>query len=335
MIAWNRMDTPATPDGFIVSNGRIEATEINISTKLAGRVEEILVDEGDFVTAGQALVRMQTDSLQAQRAEAIAILQQSKQMVASAHSKVAMLLSDLAAAKAVIVQRESELNYSKRRLARYEKAVEQQAVSAQEIDEERTRLLVMEAVLNAAHAQATAVEASIEAAQAEIIGAEYTVIAREATVNRIEADIDDCVLVSPRDGRTQYRIAQPGEVLNAGGRALNVVDLSDVYMTFFLPEAVAGRVALGTEVRLILDAVPEYVVPAEVSFIASTAQFTPKAVETAMEREKLMFRVRARITPELLKKHLQQVKTGLPGVAWIRLDSSYQWPESLSVRVPE
>lgn len=126
------------------------------------------------------------------------------------------------------------------------------------------------------------------------------------------------------------RVAQPGEVLGAGGRVLNVIDLSDVYITFFLPETVAGRVALGTEVRLVLDAAPQYVIPAQVSFVASTAQFTPKTVETASERQKLMFRVKARIDRALLAKHLEQVKTGLPGVAWVRLDAQQPWPANLA-----
>jgi len=116
---------------------------------------------------------------------------------------------------------------------------------------------------------------------------------------------------------------------------LNMVDLSDVYMTFFLPETVAGKVALGGEVRLVLDAAPGYVIPAQVSFVASVAQFTPKTVETAVERQKLMFRVKARIDPELLKKHLKQVKTGLPGMAWIKLDPQAEWPESLKIKVAE
>ena len=82
----------------------------------------------------------------------------------------------------------------------------------------------------------------------------------------------------------------------------------------FLPERQAGRVPLGSEVRLVLDAAPQYVIPARVSYVASVAQFTPKTVETASEREKLMFRVKARLDPELLSKHLQQVKTGVPGI---------------------
>jgi HlyD family secretion protein len=101
-------------------------------------------------------------------------------------------------------------------------------------------------------------------------------------------------------------------------------------MTFFLPETVAGRVALGTEVRIVLDAAPQFVIPARVSFVASTAQFTPKTVETASERQKLMFRVRAQIDRELLLKHVQQVKTGLPGLAWVKVDAQAVWPAKLT-----
>ena len=114
-----------------------------------------------------------------------------------------------------------------------------------------------------------------------------------------------------------------------------MVDLNDVYMTFFLPTAQVGRIGLGTEVRLLLDAAPGIVIPASVSFVSDVAQFTPKTVETEVEREKLMFRVRARIAPELLEKHLDQVKTGLPGVAWVRLDPTAPWPIAAQGKVLE
>ncbi|WP_257389403.1 HlyD family secretion protein, partial [Tahibacter caeni] len=182
--------------------------------------------------------------------------------------------------------------------------------------------------------QTAAGRAAVNAARAQLVGAHSSVDAAAATVARIDADISDATLRAPRDGRVQFRVAQPGEVLAGGGRVLNLVDLSDVYMTFFLPETTAGKVALGSEVRLVLDAAPQYVIPARVSFVASTAQFTPKSVETASERQKLMFRVRAQIAPELLREHLAQVKTGVPGMAWIRVDTTQPWPESLAVRLP-
>jgi HlyD family secretion protein len=118
-------------------------------------------------------------------------------------------------------------------------------------------------------------------------------------------------------------------VVGGGGRVLSLVDLGDVSMTFFLPTAEAGRVAIGTEVRLVLDAAPQYVIPARATFVADVAQFTPKTVETEEERQKLMFRIKAKIAPELLRKYIQQVKTGLPGVAYIRLDPKPEWPAAL------
>ena len=117
-----------------------------------------------------------------------------------------------------------------------------------------------------------------------------------------------------------------------GGKVLNLVDLSDVYMTFYLPEQAAGRVALGTPVRLVLDAAPDRPIPATISFVADVAQFTPKTVETESERQKLMFRVRARIDPALLRANIDQVKTGLPGVAYVQLDRTQSWPANLTVR---
>ncbi|MPN33679.1 hypothetical protein SDC9_181170 [bioreactor metagenome] len=142
------------------------------------------------------------------------------------------------------------------------------------------------------------------------------------------------MLHAPRSGRVQYRIVQPGEVVGGGGKIVSLVDIGDVYMTFFLPEVAAGRVALGAEVRIVLDAARQFVIPARVSYVASVAQFTPKTVETQSERQKMVFRVKARIDPELLAKYPEQVKTGLPGMAHLRLDASKEWPQDLQVSLP-
>jgi len=328
-----RPDGPG--EGFVSGNGRIEATEIDISTKIAGRVQDVLVNEGDFVQVGQVLVHMQTQVLEAQRDEARAQYQQAVNNVSSAQAQVAVRESDRVAAQAVVAQREAELDAAQRRLARSEALAAKGAVSAQELDDDRARVHGAEATVSAAKAQVVAAYAGIQAARAQVIGVESAVIASSATIARIQADIDDSALRSPRDGRVQYRITQPGEVLGAGGKVLNLVDLGDVYMTFFLPETVAGRIALGSEVRVILDAAPDYVIPATVSFVASTAQFTPKTVETASERQKLMFRVKAQIDRALLQKHLKLVKTGLPGVAWLRVDREVAWPANLAINTPE
>ncbi len=331
-MAWGPGRDEGPGEGFASGNGRIEATEIDVATKLPGRVDAILVEEGAFVKAGQPLARMQVDTLTAQRAEAEAMRQQAVQAVAGAEAQVALRESDRQAVLALVAQRESELDAAQRRLARSQKLVQAGASSQQEVDDDRARTHAGQAAVTAARAQAGAAQAAITAARTQVGGARSSVAAAEATMARIDAELADSVLTAPRDGRVQYRVAQPGEVLGAGGKVLNLVDLADVYMTFFLPESVAGRVALGSEARIVLDAAPHFVIPAKISFVASTAQFTPKTVETASERQKLMFRVKARVDRELLLKHIEQVKTGLPGVAWVRLDPAAEWPQALALK---
>jgi len=335
VLVWIALKPSGPGAGFVSGNGRIEATEIDVATKLAGRVEEIMVNEGDFVQAGQPLAQMQVDVLDAQRDEARAQSRQAVNAVASAEAQVSARKSDTAAAKAMVLQRDSELDAAKRRLLRSATLSKKGVVSLQVFDDDRAHARSAVAAVTTAEAQVAASQAAIKAAQAEVAGSNSAVTAAEATVASVEADIQDSKLRSPRDGRVQYRIAQPGEVLAPGGKVLNLVDLSDVYMTFFLPETAAGKVALGGDARIILDAAPEYVIPAKISFVASVAQFTPKTVETASERQKLMFRVKAQIGQGLLLKNMKRVKTGLPGVAWLKLDPKAKWPANLDVKVPE
>jgi len=323
-------------DGRIASaNGRIEAVEIDIAAKTAGRVKEILVDEGDFIRAGQVLARMDTAVLEAQQREAEARLRQAENAVQTANSLVVQRQWEKKAAQAVVEQRLAEVEVTRKRLERSQVLAPRNAVSQQKLEDDRASFLSAKAMLRAAEVDVARADVAIATAKSQVQEAQSDVSAYTAMLERIQVELDDNVLTSPRDGRVQYRTAQPGEVLSPGGVVLNMVDLSDVYMTFFLPTAQAGRVALGAEVRLVLDAAPQYVVPAEVSFVADVAQFTPKTVETAEERQKLMFRIKARIDPGLLRQHLRQVKTGLPGMAYVRLDPRVDWPPELQTRLPQ
>ncbi|WP_323085061.1 HlyD family secretion protein [Providencia alcalifaciens] len=331
---WSQ-NSSSLPEGFAQSNGRIEATEIDIATKTAGRIDTILVKEGDFVQQGQELARMDTRALQEQLHEVQAQLRQAISAVATAESGLVQRKSEKLAAQAVVRQREAELDAAQKRLNRSRVLVKTKAVSQQQVDDDTAQMQGAKAALEASKAQVAASTAAIDSAQAGIVQAKNRVEAATATERRITADLEDSILKAPRNGRIQYRVAEPGEVLGSGGRVLNMVDLSDVYMTFFLPTEQAGKVALGSEVHIILDAAPNIVIPANATFVASVAQFTPKTVETQNERLKLMFRVRARISPELLEKHLEYVKTGLPGKAYIRLDAQAAWPTDLEVRLPQ
>ncbi|EEX87734.1 MULTISPECIES: HlyD family secretion protein [Brucella] len=331
--ALQAMNGSGLPDGIASGNGRVEAVEIDISTKSPGRIREIFANEGSFVKAGDVLARMDTDQLESQYRQAKAQLRRAEIGIDTAQSFVTQRQAEHAAAEATVAQREAQLDAAQRRLARSRQLSESRTVSQQVLDDDRATAQGAEAAVGAAKAQLAATDAAIGAAKAQVVDAQASVEAAKAAIAAIEADLRDATLTAPKPGRVQYRVAQPGEVLSAGGRVLNLVDLSDVSMTFFLPTAQAGRVAIGADARIVLDAAPQYVIPAKVSFVADVAQFTPKTVETEEERQKLMFRVKAKIPQILLQKYIQQVKTGLPGVAYVKLAPDAGWPKNLAETV--
>lgn len=290
------------PEDIAYGNGRIEAVQIDVSTKIAGRVESVAAKEGDLVRPGDPLARIDSAQLQAQllRAEAD---------VASAESQVA-------AAEAAIAQAEAQLVLAEQELARTRKLVERGHDSQETLDARVSNRDVAEASLRSAKATHVARQRGVDAAK--------------AVVEEIKTQIADCALASPALGRVLYRLAEPGEVLGSGGKVLTLVDLSDLYMEIFLPAAEAMRVSLGAEARVRFDLL-DVAVPATVSFVSPEAQFTPKQVETPSEREKLMFRVKVRVPSDLVMQHIDMVKTGVRGVAYVRLDSDHpsEWPEAL------
>ncbi len=306
IVAWSLRESDPLPDGIARANGRIEAERIDIATKFPGRIARILAHEGDFVTEGTVVALLDDSEISAQLREARAAVEESRRRAEYA--------------RAVLAQRESELSFHRKELKRAETLAGRDFASQELVDERRSQVL--------------AAEAGVLAAKAEIARAEAAIEGALARVERLETVLKDHVLTAPRDGRVQYRLAAEGEVLAGGGRVLTILDLSDVTMTVFLPTAEAGRLSIGDEARIVLDAAPDYVIPAEVSFVAADAQFTPKYVETEEERQKLMFRVKVRIAPELLVKYQRVVKTGLPGVAYLRVSPAALWPEELAPRLP-
>ena len=291
--------------GFGSGNGRLEVQEIDVATKFPGRIAEVLVDEGDSVQVGQVVARMDTSSLNAQVREAEAQVLRSRQGQITA--------------KALIAQRRSETLLAERDLERARALYVNANMSAKDYDRARSTM--------------DTAKASTTQAEAQLAEADAAIAASLAQKERIQVDLKDSVLTAPRSGRVQFRLAEPGEVLASGGKVLTLIDPTDVYMTVFLPAAEAGKIALGAQARITLDAAPNLVIPSAVSFVADKAQFTPKEVETRTEREKLMFRIKVKIDPELVKGHEAQVKPGLPGVAYVQLDSSVQWPPFLQTKL--
>lgn len=293
---------PELPPGIASGNGRIEAVEVDITTKFGGRLASVLVNEGDSVSLNQALAQIDTKELDAQLRRAEAEVQRARQ--------------EKNAAIAVIAQRKSELSLAKKDLGRSRGLYENDSISLEQLQRDETAVLTAKATLAAAQAQFFNTEAAIEAAI--------------ANTELLKVQIEDSVLKAPIAGRVLYRLAEPGEVLPAGGKVLTVLDTYDVYMTIFLPTQYAARLAIGADARIVLDSLTDTVIPARVSFVAPRAQFTPKEVETRSEREKLMFRVKVKIQPDFLKKYVELTKTGVPGEAYVRIDSNAEWPEHLS-----
>ncbi|MFG1347430.1 HlyD family efflux transporter periplasmic adaptor subunit [Xanthobacter autotrophicus DSM 431] len=291
----------AVPPGFAYGNGRIEATQVDVATKAAGRVLDVLVEEGDFVRQGEVVAHMDV-------ADTAAALR-----TAEARASEARQSRDTASH--VVEQRKGELDLATKELERQEILVSKGFATEQKVDQYRTTKLTAAAALAAAQSSLAASESAIRAAEAE--------------VERLTRLVEDGTLVAPKSGRVIYRLAEPGEVLAAGGKVLTFIDLSDVYMTIFLPAAEAGSVALGAEARLLLEPLPDRAVPASVSFVSARAQFTPKQVETQRERDRMMFRVKLRIARPLVEKYLEQVKTGITGVGYVRTDPKAQWPSWL------
>jgi HlyD family secretion protein len=297
----------STPAAIAKTNGRIEATQIDVSAKYPGRLEEVAVKEGDEVTAGQVLARISSLEYEAQLRGAQSQVMKAKQCLAEAEAQIARWKSEVTLAAAD--------------LARGRELVDKGWLTRQVFDQRV--------------AKAETAEAGLRAAEAEREQADFAIKTAQSDVERIQAILADLVLLAPRSGRVQYQIAHTGEVVAAGSRVLTILDLNDVYMTIYLPAPQAGPLALGDQARIILDPLPQFVVPSTVSFVAADAQFTPKYVETTEERQKLMFRVKLTVDPQVLKKYQSQVKTGVRGMGFVRTDLAAAWPEDLVIKLPQ
>jgi HlyD family secretion protein len=303
-VAWYVLSRPALPAGFAAGNGRLEATQVYVATKYPGRVQEILFNEGDTVETGQVVARMDTSALNQQLREAIAQITQAEDT-----RRVSL---------AQVQVKQADYNFASKQYQRSKELVTKGAVSGQEAELDQARALADRAELVGAQAEATRTVSSIEAAQ--------------ATADRLRAEIRDAVLVAPMRARIESRLTEPGEVLPQGGRVFSLNNLADVYMYVFLPASVTGKVKVGSEARIVLDAAPQYPIRAFVSFVSPMAQFTPKTVETAEERHNLTFRVKLQIDPQRLRQYEALVKSGLPGLGYVRYDDNAEWPENLQVR---
>lgn len=289
------------PAGVSWGNGRLEADEIDIDTKFPGRIAELRVDIGDMVASGQVVARMDTRDLQQSLKKSQALVKQAQRAIDEANAN--------------LEQQRTQQTLAAQELNRTEALLKKGWATKELFDQRKQVLDAANAALRAAIERVAQTERALEASEHDV--GLYTV------------NIHDNDLVAPRDGRIQYRIANIGEVLPAGGKVFTMLDISYVYMDIYLPAPEAGKIKVGTDARIVLDAYPSAPIPAKVSFIASHAQFTPKTVETQSERDKLMFRIRVRIDPDRARDHANAVRSGLPGVAYVRANPDVAWPKNL------
>ena len=279
------------------SNGRLEARQSHVASRLPGTLATVHVKEGDHVAQGQLLATLDNRPLQADIVKADAAVQQAR--------------DQLQLAEAQLAQHESECDYARNQLARMQSLSRKQYVSLEQLDNTHMRAESCDAVIHASKAQIAAAQSALKVA--------------EAGSARLHVDLEDMAIPAPFSGFILYQLVEPGEVIPGGGRVFTLVSDSDVYLTVFLPAEVSGNLAVGARVNLTMDAKPGVNVPAVVSFIAPEAQFTPKTVETASERSKLMFRAKLNVDPIFLQQN-GWLKSGMPGEVQIALDASNPAP---------
>jgi HlyD family secretion protein len=306
-VYWQHLRQGGLPLGIVSGNGRIEADEIDIDTKFAGRIAEMFADEGDMVKPQQILARMDTRDIEASLKQSEAQVQGAQQSLDEAHANV--------------LQQTTQVTLAKQEFDRTSTLVTRGFATNELLDQRRQTLNGATAALNAANNRVGEAARALDAAT--------------HVVELYKVNIADNTLVAPRAGRLQYRIANIGEVLPAGGKVFTMLDIEYVYMDVYLPTGEAGKVKIGADARIVLDAVPNLAIPAKVAFVATQAQFTPKTVETKDERDKLMFRIRVKIDPERLRAHAASVRSGLPGVAYVKYDPALAWPPKLQGNVAQ
>jgi len=301
VLYWEAHRAPAIPAWIVFGNGRLEADPIDIATKFAGRITELRADEGDKVKAGQVVAVMDTRDMAQTLKKDEAQVEQAQKAVGEAEANVAQLRS-----QSVLAQQE---------MVRADKLIKDGWITREVHDQRQQQL-------DAAHFAQTAAEHRVTEAERALQAAQH-----DAELVRV--NIADNLLVAPRDGRIEYRIASVGEVLPVGGKVFTMLDTSYVYMDIYLPTLKADKVKIGADARILLDAYPDRPIPAQVSFLAEQAQFTPKMVETQNDRDKLMFRVRVRIDPARSTAHADSVRSGLPGSAYVKTDPKAAWTPAL------
>ena len=299
---WYAQRAPKLPPYIVQTNGRLEFARTDIAVKYAGRIVDLSVHEGDQPKQGEILAHQDDSEVKADLAGARAQRAQAEGAIARAQAEL-------------LAHRSGEA------LARLEKTqadglFEKKLIS--DVELQRRQLTLSSETAQVAAAAAALVEARTKVAQAD------------AEIAHLEVVLGETTIRAPVAGRIEYKVIENGAVLPAGGRIATLLDPTDVYMTVFLGTDVAGKLKIGDEARIVLDAFRgRPPIPAYISFISPEAQFTPKYVETATERDKLMYRIKLQIPIPVAKRYDGLLKAGQTGNGYVRLQSNGRWPTGL------
>lgn len=303
LYGWKARSSSVLPPDIVQTNGRLEFARIDVAVKYPGRIVDLSVREGERASPGQVLARQDDAEIQAQ--------------LAGARAQRAQALGSIARARA-----ELDAHRSGEALARLEST---------QTEDLYAKKLVSNVELQRRHLALSSETAAVAAAAAAVAQAHTTLDEASAQVTRVEAVLGETIIRAPVSGRIEYKIIENGAVLPAGGRIATLLDPTDVYMTVFVASEVAGKLGIGDEARIVLDGFNGRTLPAVVSFISPEAQFTPKYVETASERDKLVYRVKLQIPAAVATQYDGRLKAGATGDGYLRLKAGAHWPASLAV----
>lgn len=278
-------------DGTLAS-GTVEATEARLGFSSPGRLAEVLVREGDAVRQGQVLARLDAADLEARRQQARAQLDGARALLREMES--GSRSEEVGTAREALRAAAERLADAERDLARVRRLHEGGALSREALDKAQLQFTVAQAQRDQAQQQLQLVEAG---PRAERLDAQRAAVAQaEAAVRQVDVALEHAVITAPFDGIVTVRDREPGETIGAGTPVLTLMNRGDRWVRIYIREDQIGAVRVGQPADITTDTYADSVYGGSVSFIASQAEFTPRNVQTAEERVKLVYAVNVRIT---------------------------------------
>lgn len=281
-------------NGEIRASGTVEATDADLGFQMAGRIDSIVVREGDSVQTGLEVAYLDQAELRARRRAAKA--QQEAAEAVLAELVAGSRPEEIEEGRAVLMQAEERRDDAERDRGRARRLFEGGGISQEGLDKAETAFLVAEAAVQQARQRVRILQ---EGPRSERIAAQRAVVAQtEAAVAQIDATLRNSVVTVPFPGIITIRHREPGETVSPGVPVLTVMDPNDRWVRIYVREDRIGEISLGQAATITSDTYPDRDYGGEVVFIASEAEFTPRNVQTTEERVKLVYAVKVRITDD-------------------------------------